>query len=299
MNVYDMFLSFFTYGFLGWCTEVAFAAVKQRQFVNRGFLNGPICPIYGVGVTVVIAVLAQFTDHIVFLYLASTLLVTVLEGITGYLLEKLFHHRWWDYSKMPLNIGGYVCVLFSFIWGIVCVLIVEFIHPLLYSLLLLIPKWLGITLLIGLCCALFTDIYVTAAGILKWNRRLDRLDEIAGELHRISDQIGENIYENMMTGIERQEKTREKAEALTEEVKLRREDMKVTAEELKRKAAERRQRAEELRAKYEEMLTVPHKTGKRLLKAFPQLKSKEHDVLVSDLRNRDVYKRQGMDDEAF
>ena len=286
MNVYDMFLSFFTYGFLGWCTEVAFAAVKQRQFVNRGFLNGPICPIYGVGVTVVIAVLAQFTDHIVFLYLASTLLVTVLEGITGYLLEKLFHHIWWDYSKMPLNIGGYVCVLFSFIWGIVCVLIVEFIHPLLYSLLLLIPKWLGITLLIGLCCALFTDIYVTAAGILKWNRRLDRLDEIAGELHRISDQIGENIYENMMTGIERQEKTREKAEALTEEVKLRREDMKVTAEELKRKAAERRQRAEELRAKYEEMLTVPHKTGKRLLKAFPQLKSKEHDVLVSDLRNR-------------
>ena len=286
MNVYDMFLSFFTYGFLGWCTEVAFAAVKQRQFVNRGFLNGPICPIYGVGVTVVIAVLAQFTDHIVFLYLASTLLVTVLEGITGYLLEKLFHHRWWDYSKMPLNIGGYVCVLFSFIWGIVCVLIVEFIHPLLYSLLLLIPKWLGITLLIGLCCALFTDIYVTAAGILKWNRRLDRLDEIAGELHRISDQIGENIYENMMTGIERQEKTREKAEALTEEVKLRREDMKVTAEELKRKAAERRQRAEELRAKYEEMLTVPHKIGKRLLKAFPQLESKEHDVLVSDLRNR-------------
>lgn len=286
MNVYDMFLSFFTYGFLGWCTEVAFAAVKQRQFVNRGFLNGPICPIYGVGVTVVIAVLAQFTDHIVFLYLASTLLVTVLEGITGYLLEKLFHHRWWDYSKMPLNIGGYVCVLFSFIWGIVCVLIVEFIHPFLYSLLLLIPKWLGITLLIGLCCALFTDIYVTAAGILKWNRRLDRLDEIAGELHRISDQIGENIYENMMTGIERQEKTREKAEALTEEVKLRKEDMKITVEDLKQKAAERRQRAEELRAKYEEMLTVPHKTGKRLLKAFPQLKSKEHDVLVSDLRNR-------------
>lgn len=286
MNVYDMLLSFFTYGFLGWCTEVAFAAVKQRQFVNRGFLNGPICPIYGVGVTAVIAVLAQFTDHIVVLYFASTILVTVLEGITGYVLEKLFHHRWWDYSKMPLNIGGYVCVLFSFIWGIVCVLIVEFIHPLLYSLLLLIPKWLGITLLIGMCCALFTDMYVTAAGILKWNRRLDRLDEIAEELHRISDQIGENIYENMMTGIERQEKTREKAEALTEEVKLRKEDMKVTAEELKQKVAERRQRAEELRAKYEEMLTVPHKTGKRLLKAFPQLKSKEHDILVSDLRNR-------------
>lgn len=286
MNIYDILLSFFTYGFLGWCTEVAFAAVKQRQFVNRGFLNGPICPVYGIGVTAVIAVLAQFTDHIVFLYLASTVLVTVLEWFTGYILEKLFHHRWWDYSKMPLNIGGYVCVLFSFIWGVVCVLIVEFIHPFLYSLLLLIPRWLGITLLTGLCCALFADIYVTASGILKWNRRLDRLDEIAAELHRISDQIGENIYENMMTGIERQEKTREKAEALTEEMKLRKEDMKVTAGELKQKAAERRKRAEELRAKYEEMLTVPHKTGKRILKAFPQLKSKEHDVLIADLRNR-------------
>lgn len=286
MNIYDMFLSFFTYGFLGWCTEVAFAAVKQRQFVNRGFLNGPICPIYGVGVTVVIAALAQFTDHIVFLYVASTVLVTVLEGITGYLLEKLFHHRWWDYSGMPLNIGGYVCVLFSFIWGIVCVLIVEFIHPLLYSLLLLIPEWLGITLLIGLSCALFTDIYVTAAGILKWNRRLARLDEIAGELHRISDQIGENIYENMMSGIQRQEKNREKAEALTEEMKQRAGEVKDSAEELLMKAAERRQRAEELRAKYEEMLSVPHKTGKRLLKAFPELKSREHEALVADLRNR-------------
>ena len=286
MNIYDILLSFFTYGFLGWCTEVAFAAVKQRQFVNRGFLNGPICPVYGIGVTAVIAVLAQFTDHIVFLYLASTVLVTVLEWFTGYILEKLFHHRWWDYSKMPLNIGGYVCVLFSFIWGVVCVLIVEFIHPFLYSLLLLIPRWLGITLLTGLCCALFADIYVTASGILKWNRRLDKLDEIAAELHRISDQIGENIYENMMTGIERQEKTREKAEALTEEMKLRREDMRITAGELKQKAAEHRQRAEELRAKYEEMLTVPHKTGKRILKAFPQLKSKEHDVLIADLRNR-------------
>ena len=84
MQIYYLILYFFTYGVLGWCTEVAYAAVKERRFVNRGFLNGPICPIYGVGVSVVLYFLTPAAEHMVLLYIASTVLVTVLEGLTGY-----------------------------------------------------------------------------------------------------------------------------------------------------------------------------------------------------------------------
>ena len=114
---YHTIWNFFFYGFVGWCAEVAFAAVRQGKFVNRGFLNGPICPIYGIGVSLIIALLNGYKENLVLLYLASAVLVTLLEWVTGFLLEKLFHHRWWDYSEMPFNIGGYVCPLFSMIWG--------------------------------------------------------------------------------------------------------------------------------------------------------------------------------------
>ena len=111
---------FFIYGFLGWCTEVAFAAWKERTFVNRGFLNGPICPIYGFGVCSVVYLLKPFESNFILLYISSVILVSALEWLTGFLLEKLFHHKWWDYSNEPFNIKGYICLRFSINLG--CVL---------------------------------------------------------------------------------------------------------------------------------------------------------------------------------
>ena len=101
MSIYFILLYFFVYGFLGWCTEVGFAAFKTHHFVNRGFLNGPICPIYGVGVTAVITVLTPYKSDIIVLYILSVVLVTVLEGVTGWAMDKIFHNKWWDYSDMP------------------------------------------------------------------------------------------------------------------------------------------------------------------------------------------------------
>ena len=147
MQIYYLMLCFFVYGFLGWCTEVAYATTKQRKFVNRGFLNGPICPIYGVGVTVVVYFLTPYKDNLILLYVLSTVLVTVLEGLTGYLMDKIFHHKWWDYTNQLLNIGGYVCLIFSLVWGVACVLIVRVIHPVIHKILTFIPHTLGLIML--------------------------------------------------------------------------------------------------------------------------------------------------------
>lgn len=294
--MYELLLNFFVYGFLGWCTEVAFAAAKERKFVNRGFLNGPICPIYGIGVTVVVTVLMPYKDQIIPLYLWSVLLVTVLEGLTGYLLEKLFHHRWWDYTGMPFNIGGHVCLLFSVIWGVACVAIVHFVHPVITKILSFLPVWLGGLLLAAFCFVLAADLYVTVTGILKFNRRLARMEEIAQELHRISDQLGENIYRNTMEGIEFQERVKTRADQVSGEVRLRSER---AAEEVRqrteRAAEEVRQRTEqhaealrekhrELRARYQELAESLSPAGRRLLDAFPNMKPRRYEKHFAQLK---------------
>ena len=200
MTLYEMLLYFFIYGILGWCTEVAFAAAKERRFVNRGFLNGPICPIYGVGVVTVTAFLDPLRDQWVLLYLASTILVTLIEGLTGFVLDRLFHHKWWDYTGMPFNIGGYVCLVFSLVWGVACVTIVKVIHPVVRDLCLLLPHVLGILILTGCVCAMAADLLVTVNSILKWNRQLDALDKIAADLRELPQVLVADMREELRKG---------------------------------------------------------------------------------------------------
>lgn len=269
MSIYYSILYFFVYGFLGWCTEVIFAAFKQHRFVNRGFLNGPICPIYGVGVTLVIACLEAFQSNLLLLYISSVILVTVLEGVTGWAMDKLFHNKWWDYSKLPFNIGGYVCLLFSLIWGVACVFIVYFVHPLIHQVLSLIPHTAGIALIAILGIALLSDIIVTTSAIVKFNQYLERLKHITDELHAISNQIGAELYQNVMHVLDMQESSRQKLDDVKLEV----------SEEIRMQIVELKTRAQNLGEK------VP-KPARRLLKAFPQLESRNYKAQLELFRQK-------------
>ena len=269
MSIYYSILYFFVYGFLGWCTEVIFAAFKQHRFVNRGFLNGPICPIYGVGVTLVIACLEAFQSNLLLLYISSVILVTVLEGVTGWAMDKLFHNKWWDYSKLPFNIGGYVCLLFSLIWGVACVFIVYFVHPLIHQVLSLIPYTAGIALIAILGIALLSDIIVTTSAIVKFNQYLERLKHITDELHAISNQIGSELYQNVMHVLDMQESSRQKLDDVKLEV----------SEEIRMQIVELKTRAQNLGEK------VP-KPARRLLKAFPKLESRNYKAQLELFRQK-------------
>ena len=287
MQIYYLMLYFFVYGFLGWCTEVAYATTKQRKFVNRGFLNGPICPIYGVGVTVVVYFLTPYKDNLILLYALSTVLVTVLEGLTGYLMDKIFHHKWWDYTNQPLNIGGYVCLIFSLVWGVACVLIVRVIHPVIHKILTFIPHTLGLIMLAVLEICIFVDLYVTAAGILKLNHQLETMAKIAAELHEISDKLGENIHEGMMDTMEATEERRKKLEAATEGSRRKLSEGRTriggTADEARQQL---QARSEELRKKYEELSGQGGAVSRRLMKAFPRMESRQYKETFNELREK-------------
>ena len=148
-------------------------------------------------------------------------------------MDKLFHNKWWDYSKLPFNIGGYVCLLFSLIWGVACVFIVYFVHPLIHQVLSLIPHTAGIALIAILGIALLSDMIVTTSAIVKFNQYLELLKHITDELHAISNQIGAELYQNVMHVLDMQESSRQKLDDVKLEVS---EEIRMQIVELKNKS---------------------------------------------------------------
>ncbi len=131
---------------LGWLIETLFASIPEGKLINRGFLNGFFCPIYGFGAILVIQTSQWITrlidsgiEALILLVLLSIVLVTILEYITGYALEKVFNCKWWDYSDDPANIKGYVCLQYSLLWGFFAAFLVTVIHPQLLARLTSIP----------------------------------------------------------------------------------------------------------------------------------------------------------------
>ncbi|MDE7162137.1 MAG: putative ABC transporter permease, partial [Anaeroplasmataceae bacterium] len=134
MNVEQYIFSFFVYAFLGYLCEVAYCSILQRHLVNRGYLYMPICPIYGVGAILIILVMHPIIDMWYLVFILGILLTSSLEYVTSYLMEIIFHMRWWDYSKRKFNINGRVCLRNSLMFGALVMLVLYGLEPLIQSL---------------------------------------------------------------------------------------------------------------------------------------------------------------------
>lgn len=189
---------FIIYSFLGWCIEVCYATLNTGKFVNRGFLNGPYCPIYGLGATGIVYFLSPFKEYPLILFITSATLTTALEFITGYILEKIFNCKWWDYSKVPFNIKGYVCLKFTVIWGLACIILVNVLHPIINNFIDHTPPLIGRTLMFISFITMFADFIVTVKTILKLNIKLKNLEEITKDAQHFSDNFGNKLSEHFL-----------------------------------------------------------------------------------------------------
>lgn len=120
---------FFFYSALGWLVESIYCSLAAGKIINRGFLTGPICPIYGTGAVVMTLVLAPLKEYPILVFIVGLIVCDIVEFATSYIMEKLFHARWWDYSNKWLNIQGRICFRHSMYWGIASVLFIYFVHP--------------------------------------------------------------------------------------------------------------------------------------------------------------------------
>lgn len=238
--MYHLAWYFFIYAFLGWCMEVAYAAYAERRFVNRGFLNGPICPIYGVGVCIVYLVLMPFRKQWLLLFVGAVILTTALEGLTGLVLEQIFHQKWWDYSEHKYNWKGYICLGMSLLWGVACVIIVKALFPATDFLIVHIPKLLGIILLCVFCGLLAADLVTTVIVIGGLQKQMKLLFELSEKIREESDRIGKRVSKNAM----------------------------------------------ELTERYETVAKRTHLLRRRLIQAFPKMKSSHYNEQLSELRRR-------------
>lgn len=215
-SVYQLLFFFTLYSIMGWCLEVIYHTVTKGKFVNRGFLNGPVCPIYGVTFTVVIICLTPLMDNIILLFAGSFLLTSIMEYVTGFILERIFHEKWWDYSKEQFDINGYVCIKFSLLWGLACMFTMYIIQQPIDRFVSWIPRQIGWTILLFAGIGFVSDITVTVFEIKKILAQLRIMKEITAKLRELSDSVGEEISDKTIEMIAKSEKGRKEYEELKE-----------------------------------------------------------------------------------
>ncbi len=165
--LFEAFYLFVAYSFLGWLLETAYAAAWEKKFLNRGYLNGPCCVIYGITALVLTNLLYELRENWFFLFLGCMIFSTVIEWIAGHFLERLGIGRWWDYSRVPFNVGGYICAPCSALWGVLGAVSILWGNQLLLIPYQMIPETLRLILLLVIFAVMLADAVGSYAVLLK------------------------------------------------------------------------------------------------------------------------------------
>ena len=280
-SVYQLLLLFLVYSFLGWCVEVSFVAVTTGRVVNRGFLNGPVCPIYGVGMLGALLLLEPVADNLVLLFFLGMLLCTLVELVGGWILERAFHTRWWDYTDKPFNLGGYVCLGFSIMWGFAVTFAVRLIHPLVFSLICWLPHLVG-WILVGVLYALFlTDFVLTLVTVIGLRKQLGELERVGQALHTVGDTISDRLGNSALEADAKLESAKLAGQERMAESK---EKLETAMENSQRKLAEGKERLAEGREKLETAMENSQKKLAESRERFAEGKEKLEDRISESLQ---------------
>lgn len=266
------FLLLMTYSFIGWCGEMVYCSIYQRKLCEkRGFLNGPLCPIYGHGALIVLLCLHGGCKNLLLTFILGAILTSVVEYATSYAMEKLFHMRWWDYSHYKYHINGRVCLLNSTLFGLASVFLCHMANPpIMNRLENIMASTAGIPLAMVLLGIYLTDIILSVRSAIQIGSRL-------AKLHAIHDELAEKLDElkaehRQALEAERSRLAHRKAELIqTAQAKL---------EPLAERGSELTARLEsakaEARQKLHALYERPDIFERRMLHSFPAMRSTHH-----------------------
>ena len=312
MTYYQIFWYFMIYSFAGWCIEVIFHVFSVGKIINRGFLCGPVCPVYGFGVlsvfTVVYSVLPDIFHYpvekliggddivgILLVFICGVVFATIVELAAGWMLDTAFHARWWDYSNEPFNFRGYICPRFSMIWGLACLLVVRVVQPAMAnSLLLRIPERIGWPILGVLYVTFLADFVVTVMIVAGLNKKLRELDEVQRRMRIVSDGLSEKLGEGTMRAQTTIEEQRLQATLAKYEARDAMQNQKKKMQEKASQAkAQRRDSQERASALKEKILSGRFFGSRRILEAFPDMKHRDYgDVLTNVQRDLQINNKE-------
>lgn len=259
-SVWQWLLVFYIYCVLGWCFETAVVSVQQRRYVNRGFLRGPMLPIYGFGAAMLLHIALPLESRPVLLFLSSMVAATVFELVVGWTMEKLFRVKYWDYSGHRFQFAGLVCLQSSVCWGVMGLLLAHVIHPPVQALVFAIPLPLAVILAVLLCAAFLSDVAVSVRAALNLAQVLAELDLLREEAERLRARLSETALARLESLGEAIEPTvRDAREQLTE-------------------------RLGALQARFEQRADALRRTGKSLLRGNPTARAQRYNDTLQRLK---------------
>jgi cardiolipin synthase len=288
---YYIFYVFLLYGAIGWIYESSLVSFQKKSLVNRGFLTGPIIPIYGCGALLLYLVFWDSRDNLIFVFIGSVILATLLEFITSLAMELIFHTRWWDYSKYRFNLNGRVCLMVSLFWGALAIFMLHILHPGINIIIRDVPRKTG-ELLGYLFIPLFVlDIVMAVITSVKFDRILAKLQKLRQDM---TDYIETSkVFE---TGGELIEKLTDlRLLGYFSEVKAHMEFRIRNTNTLKQGKNKIKERMPEIEAKMVEFFGQYQnikmlKSHVRLIKAFPTMKVSKRELALSDFKEKLIKK---------
>lgn len=285
IDLFHLFYMFIIYSFAGWVMETVLVSVQSKEFVNRGFMNGPFCPIYGTGAVAVYLFLTPVQNNIFAVIILGGLIATVIEYFTSLAMEKLFNAKWWDYSDKKFNVNGRICLSISVCWGFLSAFMLKVMQPLSISLIDKIPRTFGEILGTMLIGYFISDISLTVFNILAMNSKLESINTLKEEF---ISKLEELPYFNKKEELKEKFINAKNPEFLTElKFNIEKELEKYYNEKYEH-YIEKRENLEntinELKARFssrKENLTKINSVEKRIIRAFPNIKSvKFHDEMM-------------------
>lgn len=271
-----MFHMFIFWAFIGWGIEVCWMTLETGEYQNRGFLNMPICPIYGFGVIMVTVLFRPVSHTVIPLFIVTSILCTAFELFVGLGMEKLFGARWWDYSHERYNYKGYICLKISILWGMGCVIVIRLVQPMVEKFIDLMPVKVGLILILVWSVLIVIDLISSICAVNKLNNRLKQIDEISKIMLMSAVKIGENLSQETLDVKGKYDRFIEARDAKTLALKQRYEKI-VSAADFK---------VSEWKEKYEGLINARDRSVERLLKAFPHMRSISYSESMETLRKR-------------
>ena len=278
-------LVFFLYCVLGWCFETTVVSVKQRHFVNRGFLRGPMLPIYGFGAVLLLHVSLPLYDRPAALFFASMAAATVFEYIVGVVMEKLFKVKYWDYSEHRFQFRGYICLQSSLCWGFLGLILARFIHRPVEWVSAALPFRALLAVDVLWLAAFLADVIVSVRAALDLARGLEELDRLREQGAELRQELSETALTRLTNLSYRVE---EAAGELAERTRDAREEAASRRAAAARHADDVREdiqnRLDELQRRFDERASRLSRTRRSLLRGNPTARSAQYDAVLQKLK---------------
>ena len=182
-------LFFYIYCFFGWIIESIYVSVCTGNWVNRGFMRGPVIPIYGTGAVIVLFAVIPFRTSPILVFIVGTVAASILEFVTGFVMERIYKVRYWDYSDKPFNLCGYICLFNSLCWGVLSILLIYLVHSWVEKGVLFLNDMVLLSIDSGISSLFIVDLFNSSTTAVELKRMLANSQKLKDDLMNIHNKM--------------------------------------------------------------------------------------------------------------